>query len=109
MDWLLYSDRTRFTEIPTEHMFVLQGTMFVASDGREIQHTSDIYGKNWHVFLETTDFELAWASVPKPGIVVTESEMRTDPVLVGHLEAWRSGDDSAYRRFLNDIRAGTDD
>jgi hypothetical protein len=42
--------------------------------------------------------------VPRPGIVVTETETRADPVLTPLLEQWRSSDDSAYRRF-----AATDD
>jgi hypothetical protein len=31
--------------------------------------------------LETADFDTAWAWVPRPGIVVTELEIREDPVL----------------------------
>jgi hypothetical protein len=61
------------------------------------------------VFLETCDFDAAWASVPRPGIVVTEQEIRTDPVLRPLLEEWRSGDDSAYRRFMQHVLAWTED
>jgi hypothetical protein len=58
MDWLLYADRSRFTEVPRERIFVLQGVIY-RKDG-------DVYGRDWHVLIETSDFEAAWASVPKP-------------------------------------------
>jgi hypothetical protein len=35
-------------------------------------------GEDWHVFLETADFDTAWASTPRPGIVVTEREIRSE-------------------------------
>jgi hypothetical protein len=101
MDWRLYADRSRFTEVPNERMFVLQGAIR-RREGR-------IQGDNWHVFLETSDFDTAWASVPRPGIVVTEHEISDDPVLRPLLEAWRSGDDSAYRRFMESVLAWTQD
>lgn len=66
-----------------------------------------VYGDDWHVFLETADFDAAWASVPRPGIVVTEREIRDDPVLRPLFDEWRSGDDSTYRRFRENILAWT--
>ena len=96
MDWLLYSDRSRFTKIPEERLFVLQGHMNVSSSDGVIRRTADITGEDWHIFLETSDFDEAWSSAPKVGIVVTESEMRSDPVLTPLLDNWRSGDDSTY-------------
>jgi hypothetical protein len=66
-------------------------------------------GANWHVFLETCDFDGAWASVPRPGIVVTEQEIRDDPVLEHLLVEWRSGDDSSYRRFMQHVLDWTED
>jgi hypothetical protein len=101
MDWRLYADRSRFRERPTDRLFVLQGTIR-RRDGQ-------VYGDNWHVFLETSDFDVAWASVPRPGIVVTEREIRNDPVLHPLFDDWRSGDDSAYRRFRGTILAWTED
>jgi hypothetical protein len=40
-----------------------------------------VWGENWHVFIERSDFDAAWGSVPRPGSVVTEREIREDPVL----------------------------
>jgi hypothetical protein len=80
---------------------VLQGTIG-RRDGK-------VCGEDWHVFLETADFDTAWASMPRPGIVVTEREIREDPVLEPLIEEWRSGDDSAYRRFRNRVLESTED
>jgi hypothetical protein len=33
--------------------------------------------------------------------------MRSDPVLLPLLEDWRAGDDTAYRRFMQDVLAWT--
>jgi hypothetical protein len=66
-------------------------------------------GANWHVFLETSDFDAAWVAVSRPGIVVTEREIRNDPVLQWFLDAWRSGDDSVYRRFKQHVLDWTED
>lgn len=101
MDWRLYADRSRFTVAPGLRLFVLQGTIR-RRDGR-------VWGENWHVFLETADFDTAWSSVPRPGIVVTEDEIRGDPVLRPLFDQWRSGDDSAYRRFMASVLAWTED
>jgi hypothetical protein len=68
-----------------------------------------VWGENWHVFIETSDFDAAWGSVPQPGIVVTEREIREDPVLSPMFDEWRSGDDSPYRRFLEVLLAWTQD
>lgn len=65
MDWRLYADRSRFAEVPSERLFVLQGTIR-RRDGK-------VWGEDWHVFLETADFDAAWASMPRPGIVVTSA------------------------------------
>ena len=98
MDWRFYADRSRFRKVPTERFFVLQGAIR-RCDGK-------VWGDNWHVFLETCDFDAAWASVPKPGIVVTEEEIRKDnPVLRPLFDEWRSGDDAAYRRFMETVLA----
>ncbi len=101
MDWRLYADRSRFSEPPNERFFVLQGAIR--------RREGKVLGANWHVFLETCDFDAAWASVPRPGIVVTEQEIRTDPVLWPLLEEWRSRDYSAYRRFMQHVLAWTED
>jgi hypothetical protein len=82
-------------------LFVLQGTIR-RRDGK-------VWGEGWHVFLETADFDTAWASMPRPGIVVTEREFGEDPVLKRLLEQWRSGDDAAYRRFRDRILEWTED
>jgi hypothetical protein len=100
VDWRLYADRSRFRDAPAERLFVLQG----AIRRREGQ----VWGDNWHVFLETSDFDTAWAAVPRPGIVVTESEIRGDPILRPLFDEWRSGDDSAYRRFMENVLAWTE-
>jgi hypothetical protein len=101
MDWRLYADRSRFAEVPSGRLFVLQGTIR-RRDGK-------VWGEGWHVFLETADFDTAWASMPRPGIVVTEREFGEDPVLKRLLEQWRSGDDAAYRRFRDRILEWTED
>jgi hypothetical protein len=75
------------------------------SDGEE----GKVFGADWHVFLETCDFDAAWAAVPRPGIVVTEGEIRDDPILQPHLDEWRSGNDSAYHRFLQHVLDWTED
>lgn len=62
-----------------------------------------------HAFILTSDFDAAWGSVPRPGIVVTEREIREDPVLRPMFEDWRSGDDSTYRRFTEGVLAWTQD
>jgi len=101
MDWKLYADKSRFTEKPRGRLFVIQGTIR--------RREGKVGGVNWHVFLETADFDTAWASVPRPGIVVTEREIRDDPVLRPLFDEWRSGDDSSYQRFMEDILAWTED
>jgi hypothetical protein len=101
MDWRTYADRSRFREWPQERLFVLQGAIR-RRDGQ-------VSGHDWHVFLETCDFDVAWAAVPRPGIVVTETEIRNDPILHGFLDDWRSGDDSVYRRFAENLLAWTED
>ena len=101
MDWRTYADRSRFSETPKERLFVLQGAIR-RRDGQ-------VYGDDWHVFLETCDFDSAWAAVPRPGIVVTETEIREDPVLRGFFDDWRAGDDAVYRRFIGHILAWTED
>lgn len=101
VDWRLYADRSRFKEVPTERMFVLQGAIR-RRDGK-------VWGTNWHVFVETSDFDAAWALVPRPGIVVTKREITEDPVLRPLFDDWRSGDDSAYRRFMEGVLAWTED
>lgn len=101
MDWRLYADRSRFAEVPRERLFVLQGVIR--------RREGKVWGENWHVFLETSDFNTAWASVSRPGIVVTEREVRDDPVLRPLFDAWRSGDDSAYRQFMEGVLAWTED
>jgi hypothetical protein len=68
-----------------------------------------LWGENWHVFIETSDFDAAWASVPRPGIVVTEREIRNDSVLRPLFDDWRAGDDSAYRRFMDGVLGWTED
>jgi hypothetical protein len=97
VDWRLYADRSRFQEVPTERIFVLQGAIR-RRDGK-------VWGENWHVFVETSDFDAAWASVPRPGIVVTEREIREDPILRPLFDDWRTGDDSAHRRFMEGVLA----
>jgi hypothetical protein len=49
MDWRLYADRSRFTRVPLERMLVLQGSIR-RPEGK-------VWGKNWHVFMETADFD----------------------------------------------------
>ena len=100
LDWRLYADRTRFLQVPAGRFFVLQGAIR-RKDGQ-------VYGTDWHVFLETADFDAAWSAAPRPGIVVTEGEMRDDPILRELFDEWRSGDDSAYRRFKETILAWTE-
>ena len=51
MDWRLYADRSRFVSVPQERLFVLQGHIR-KEDGR-------VYGHDWHVVMETSDFERA--------------------------------------------------
>jgi hypothetical protein len=68
MGWRLYADRSRFVSVPQERLFVLQGHIR-KEDGR-------VYGHDWHVVMETSDFERAWAFCPRPSIVVTETEIR---------------------------------
>jgi hypothetical protein len=101
MDWRLYADRSRFVSVPQERLFVLQGHIR-REDGR-------VYGHDWHVVMETSDFERAWAFCPRPGIVVTETEIRDDPILRDEFDAWRAGDDSAYQRFLQHVLDWTED
>jgi hypothetical protein len=91
MDWRLYADRSRFVSVPQERLFVLQGHIR-RKDGQ-------VYGHDWHVVMETADFERAWAFCPRPGIVVTESEIRNDPILRPLFDAWRAGDDATYQQF----------
>ena len=101
MDWRLYADRSRFKDVPTQRLFVLQGAI------RRLH--GEVYGVNWHVFLETSDFDVAWGSVPRPGIVVTEDEIRNDPILLPLFDEWRSGDDAAHWRFMETVLAWTED
>jgi hypothetical protein len=35
-----------------------------------------VWGVNWHVFLETSYFDAAWASVPRPGMRAYEDLVR---------------------------------
>jgi hypothetical protein len=91
MDWGLYADRSRFVSVPQERLFVLQGHIR-RRDGR-------VSGHDGHVVMETSDFERAWAFCPRPGIVVTETEIRDDPILRELFDAWRAGDDATYRQF----------
>ena len=81
MDWRLYADRSRFTEIPKERFFVIQGAIR--------RREGKVLGANWHVFLETCDFDSAWASDPRPGIVVTEAEIDKTRFFN---RSWMSGD-----------------
>ena len=101
MDWRLYADRSRFQEVPAERIFVLQGAIR-RRDGK-------VWGENWHVFVETSDFDAAWASVPRPGIVVTEREITEDPILRPLFDDWRAADDSAHRRFMQHVLDWTED
>ncbi len=101
MDWRVYADRSRFTEVPNGRLFVLHG-IIRRRDGK-------VWGEDWHILLETADFDTAWASMPRPGIVVTEREIREDPVLKPLFEEWRSGDDSAYGRFRDRVLEWTED
>jgi hypothetical protein len=101
VDWRLYEDRSRFSEVPRERFFVLQGALR--------RREGKVLGADWHVFLETCDFDAAWASVPRPGIVVTEREIQNDPVLEPLLEEWRSGNDSTHRRFMQHVLGWTED
>ena len=39
---------------------------------------------------------------------MTEREVREDPILRPLFEDWRSGDDSAYRRFMDTVLAWTE-
>jgi hypothetical protein len=55
VDWRLYADRSQFREVPSERLFVVQGAIR-RRDGK-------VWGENWHVFIETSDFEAAWGSV----------------------------------------------
>jgi hypothetical protein len=71
VDWRRYADRSRLREVPTERMFVLQDAIR-RRDGK-------VWGTNWHVFVETSDFDAAWALVPRPGIVVTKREITETP------------------------------
>ena len=41
MDWRLYADRSRFTRVPLERMFVLQGSIR--------RREGKVWGKGWHV------------------------------------------------------------
>lgn len=84
-----------------ERKFVLQGSIR--------RRERRVWGTDWHVFMETSDFDTAWGSVPRPGIVVTEREIREDPVLRPLFDEWRSGDDSAHRRFMDGVLAWTED
>jgi hypothetical protein len=52
VDWRLYADRSRFREVPTERLFVVQGEIR-RRDGK-------VWGEKWHVFIETSDFDAAW-------------------------------------------------
>jgi hypothetical protein len=101
MDWRLYADRSRFRSVPRERLFVLQGHIR-RKDGR-------LYGHDWHVVMETPDFERAWAFCPRPGFVVTEGEIRDDPILRELFDEWRAGDDAIYRQFAAAPLAWTED
>jgi hypothetical protein len=51
MDWRLYADRSRFSEAPKQRFFVIQGAIR--------RREGKVLGANWHVFLETCDFDAA--------------------------------------------------
>jgi hypothetical protein len=53
--------------------------------------------------------ERAWAFCPRPGIVVTETEIRDDPIVRELFDAWRAGDDATYRQFAAAPLAWTED
>jgi hypothetical protein len=101
MDWRLYVDRSRFGSVPKERLFVFQGHIR-RKDGQ-------VYGHDWHVVMETPDFERAWAFCRRPGIVVTETEIRDDPILRELFVAWRAGDDTTYTQFAASPFAWTED
>ncbi len=92
MDWLLYADRSRFEQVPKGRFYVLEGRMKIED--------KEVIGWDWHIFLETSDFDVAWDAVPRPGIVVTREELDHDPVLRPYLEDWRAGNDDVRQRFL---------
>jgi hypothetical protein len=94
---------------PTVPVFGGTEGALVRYSGRYPRRQGKVLGANWHVFLETCDFDAAWASVPRPGIVVTEAEIRNDPILQPLLDEWRSGNDSAYQRFLQHVLDRTED
>jgi hypothetical protein len=101
VDWRLYAD-----------CFPLHGDTegaLLRHSGRYPTREGKVFGADWHVFLETCDSDAAWAAVPRPGIVVTEGEIRDDPILQPHLDEWRSGNDSAYHRFLQHVLDWTED
>jgi hypothetical protein len=54
LDWRLYADRSRFSEAAKERFFVIQGAIR--------RREGKVFGADWHVFLETCDFDAAWAS-----------------------------------------------
>ena len=72
----LYADRihSSFKEVPESQRFVrVYRARFDAERARSM-------ATDWHVFLETSDFDVCpWASVPRPGIVVTEDEIGNTP------------------------------
>lgn len=47
--------------------------------------------------------------LPRPGIVVTEEEIRDDPILRELFDEWRAGDDATYRQFAAAPLAWTED
>jgi hypothetical protein len=100
MDWRLYADRSRFVSVPQERLFVLQGHIR-REDGR-------VYGHDWHVLMETPDFERAWA-LPATRHRGDETEIRDDPIVRELFEAWRAGDDAPYRQFAAAPLAWTED
>lgn len=57
MDWRLYADRSRFNETPKQRFFVIQGAI-QRREGRSLA--------NWHVFLETCNFDAAWGVAMAP-------------------------------------------
>jgi hypothetical protein len=59
--------------------------------------------------IKTSDFDAAWPSVPRSGIVVTEREIREDSFLGPLFDDWRSADDSAYRRLMEGVFEWTRD
>ncbi len=82
--------------VPDSYPFLKNASSYFRARSEE---DGRVYGHDWHVVMETSDFERAWAFCPRPGIVVTETEIRDDPILRELFDAWRAGDDATYRQF----------